>query len=73
MSEELCARTRSSFGRRGAGRVGTIMLLLLVLAFPVYMAVESSRRTDALRVAGRRPDRVRGAALGPELRGVSWH
>ena len=29
--------------------VGTFMLLLLVVAFPVYKAVESSRRTDALR------------------------
>ena len=30
-------------------RVGTLMLALLVVAFPVYKAVESSRRTDALR------------------------
>jgi len=30
-------------------RVGTLMLVLLVVAFPVYKAVESSRRVDALR------------------------
>ena len=30
-------------------RVGTLMLLLLVIAFPVYKAVESARRTDALQ------------------------
>lgn len=29
--------------------VGTVMILLLVVAFPVYKAVDSSRRTDALR------------------------
>ncbi len=29
--------------------VGTLMILLLVVAFPVYKAVESSRRVDALR------------------------
>lgn len=28
---------------------GTVMLLLLVVAFPVYKAVESSRRADAVR------------------------
>lgn len=30
-------------------RVGALMLLLLVIAFPAYKAVESSRRTEALR------------------------
>jgi mono/diheme cytochrome c family protein len=30
-------------------RVGTLMLALLVVAFPVYKAVESSRRIDALQ------------------------
>ena len=30
-------------------QVGTLMLLLLVVAFPVYKAVESSRRVNALR------------------------
>jgi mono/diheme cytochrome c family protein len=37
---------------RGSQRwkwVGTVMLLLLVVAFPVYKAVESSRRADAVR------------------------
>jgi mono/diheme cytochrome c family protein len=29
-------------------QVGTLMLLLLVVAFPVYKAVESSRRVEAL-------------------------
>jgi len=29
--------------------VGTFMILLLVVAFPVYKAVESSRRADAVR------------------------
>ena len=30
-------------------RVGALMLLLLVIAFPLYKAVESARRTDALQ------------------------
>ena len=37
---------------RGSQRwkwVGTVMLLLLVIAFPVFKAVESSSRADAVR------------------------
>ena len=53
--------------------VGTFMLLLLVVAFPLYKAVESSRRADAVRIARRRPDLLRAAAVGDQLRGVPRH